>query len=101
MASLARSHTKRLLDDGGLCDLLESGRDDAMSESEKVLPFRRKMPPIVWSDGRIQKECDEMVHLFASVPGRCQCGDRTWEIDPATIVPWEDTPGVIIGQWES
>ncbi len=67
-----------------------------MSGPDNVLPFRRKMPPLLWSDGTIQKECSDLVHLFASVPGRCQCGDRTWEVMEGEIPPWADTPGVSI-----
>lgn len=51
--------------------------------SGQVLPFRRRAKPAVWSDGRVQNRCDELVHLFASVPGRCQCGDRLWTLDQA------------------
>ena len=49
-----------------------------------VIQFRRKATPVVWSDGRMQSECDEHVHLFESIPGRCQCGERLWEVQPAT-----------------
>lgn len=48
--------------------------------AENVVPFRRRpVEGLVWSDGRVQRECDELVHVFASVPGRCQCGRHLWE----------------------
>ena len=57
-------------------------------EVRVIVPFRRRATPVVWSDGRVQTECDEHVHLFESVPGRCQCGERLWEsLEPA---PAED-----------
>ncbi len=46
-----------------------------------VVPFRRRpleQPP-VWNDGRVHSHCDEHVHVFASVPGRCQCGECLWD----------------------
>jgi len=56
--------------------------------SDNVVPFNRRIPPAVWSDGTVQTDCTEHVHLFASVPGRCKCGERLWTtLDPA---PAED-----------
>lgn len=71
-----------------------------MNEPENVVPFRRKLPPILWSDGRMQSECDDLVHLFASVPGRCQCGERTWDVAPGVVPEWADQPGIILNERE-
>jgi hypothetical protein len=49
--------------------------------SGEIVEFRRAVPPVVWSDGTVQTECSELVHLYASVPGRCQCGERLWEVE--------------------
>lgn len=46
--------------------------------SDNVIPFRRKplddSEGVLRSDGTLMTECDEHVHVYASVPGRCQCG---------------------------
>ena len=47
--------------------------------SDNVLPFRRRLKqPAAWSDGRVQDACDELVHVWDEVPGRCMCGERFW-----------------------
>lgn len=56
-----------------------------------VIPFRRKVTPITWSDGHVQTTCDERVHMFASVRGRCQCGERLWT-DPGLPPEGEADP---------
>lgn len=43
--------------------------------ADNVVPFERKVTPVVWSDGTVQKGCSDLVHLFESVPGRCQRDD--------------------------
>ena len=68
----------------------------AGGEGDNVHQFRRDVPPAVWSDGRVQHECDDTVHLFASVPGICECGERTWE-----TIEFQDVPGIIIGNGDS
>lgn len=55
-----------------------------------VIQFRRKATPVVWSDGRVQSECDELVHLYESIPGRCQCGERLWEVEPSAAEKEEE-----------
>jgi hypothetical protein len=53
-----------------------------------VVPFRRKSfdseHALRWSDGRLQTECSEHVHIFAMVPGRCRCGERWWNPETGT-----------------
>lgn len=50
-----------------------------------VVPFRRR--PLttgpLQSDGTFKTTCDELVHVFEHVPGRCQCGDRVWDALPS------------------
>lgn len=53
-----------------------------------VVPFNRRRAPAIWSDGTVQHDCTEHVHLFASVPGRCKCGSEFWTLDETA--PAED-----------
>lgn len=48
--------------------------------SGEIIPFPRRPlnDPPVWSDGKIQDRCDDLVHVWEEVPGRCQCGERLW-----------------------
>lgn len=56
--------------------------------SDNVIPFQRRPLDAEdaprWSDGQVQRRCSEFVHVFASVPGRCQCGERQWNPDEGT-----------------
>lgn len=48
--------------------------------SAEIIPFRRRLKePFVWSDDRAQDECTEVVHVFDSIPGRCMCGEHSWD----------------------
>lgn len=60
----------------------------------KVVPFRSRPEPIVWSDGRVQTECDELVHLFARVPGPCGCGQEFfWAAEDRDLIEQPEQPG--------
>ena len=64
-----------------------------MENEDNVIAFRRKAQPITWSDGRVQNECDERVHLFDTIPGRCQCGENLWATtDPDLLDALADRP---------
>lgn len=53
--------------------------------SAKIIQFPRKpLPPENsprWSDGTTQDRCEGLIHVFAEVPGRCQCGEEYWDDD--------------------
>ena len=51
-----------------------------MSE-DNVIPFKRNIEGIVWSDGSKQNECSELVHIFDQKGGYCQCGEHQWDMD--------------------
>jgi hypothetical protein len=29
-------------------------------------------------EGRVIEKCEGIIHVFESVPGRCQCGEELW-----------------------
>lgn len=53
----------------------------------------------VFDTGPYVRQCDDPVHVFAEIPGDCQCGSERWEgptsddVARAAVVPCpEETP---------
>jgi hypothetical protein len=54
-----------------------------------VIPFKRKstaLPAVIQSPfdmerSTVMDECEGIIHIFDSVPGRCMCGENLWTED--------------------
>lgn len=53
-----------------------------MTQRDNVIPFPRPPLPdhlgVQTSDGRLLVTCEDPTHIFATIPGRCQCGEHLW-----------------------
>lgn len=50
----------------------------------KLIPFPRKpLPPesapYDVTNDRPMTRCEDLIHVYASLPGRCQCGENFWD----------------------